>query len=208
MRTVTKRALDILMAIVVLVIGLPVIGLVSVAILVTMGRPVFFVQERPGLHAKVFRLYKFRSMRTQGQESPPLSDEERLTGLGRFLRRTSIDELPGFANVLKGDLSLVGPRPLHVEYLERYTSEQIRRHDVRPGVTGLAQVNGRNATTWEERLRLDTWYVDHWTLWLDLRILSRTAWIVIRGSGVKNPGHATMPEFSGASTEPRSGVNP
>src|SRR5262249_36557977 len=149
-------------------------------------------QERPGLHGRPFRLLKFRTMR-----EGPGSDAERLTRLGRVLRAASLDELPQLWNVLRGELRFVGPRPLLMQYLGRYTPEQARRHEVLPGITGWAQVNGRNAISWEERFDLDVWYVDHFNLMLDLRILLRTAVQVARGSGISRRGHATMPEFTG-----------
>jgi lipopolysaccharide/colanic/teichoic acid biosynthesis glycosyltransferase len=168
--------------------------LVAIALLVglTMGRPVLFRQRRPGRGGAPFELVKFRTMR-QGTGS----DGERLTAVGRFLRSTSLDELPELWNVLRGDMSFVGPRPLLMEYLERYSPEQRRRHAVEPGITGWAQVNGRNAVSWEERFALDLWYVDHWSLALDLRILARTLWTITARRGVAQPGSATMPEFLG-----------
>jgi lipopolysaccharide/colanic/teichoic acid biosynthesis glycosyltransferase len=163
-----------------------------------MGSPVFFRQTRPGLGGGPFTLIKFRTMRdSYGAGAQPLPDESRITRLGAFLRRTSLDELPELWNVLKGDMSLIGPRPLLVEYLDRYTREQARRHEVKPGITGLAQVSGRNALSWEERLALDVWYVDNWTMWLDLKILTKTVAQVLTRRGISAPGHATMPEFEG-----------
>jgi sugar transferase EpsL len=173
--------------------------LVAAVLRVTIGSPVFFVQSRPGLRGRPFRLVKFRTMRDGHDASGRrLPDAERLTRLGRFLRAASLDELPELWNVLKGDMSLVGPRPLLMEYLGRYTPEQARRHEVRPGITGWAQVNGRNAISWEEKFALDVWYVDHWDLALDARILARTLWLVLRREGVSQAGHATMPEFLGS----------
>jgi lipopolysaccharide/colanic/teichoic acid biosynthesis glycosyltransferase len=162
-----------------------------------MGRPVLFRQARPGLHGEPFVLYKFRTM-TTGGGGGSLADDDRLTPLGRFLRSTSLDELPELINVVKGDMSVVGPRPLLVRYLTRYSPEQARRHLVRPGLTGWAQVNGRNALTWEEKFAHDVWYVDNWSLKLDLKILQMTMTQVVRGRGVSAPGHATMPEFMGS----------
>ncbi|RMF01918.1 MAG: sugar transferase, partial [Alphaproteobacteria bacterium] len=163
------------------------------------GRPVIFAQRRPGLHAKPFTMYKFRTMRdARGPDGTPLPDAQRLTPFGRFLRRTSLDELPEFWNVLKGDMSLVGPRPLLMEYLDLYTSEQARRHEVRPGITGWAQVNGRNALTWEEKFAHDVWYVDNRSLALDFRILLKTLASALTGHGVSAEGHATMPPFTGS----------
>lgn len=191
-----KRLLDIVGSLCGLAVLWPLLLGVAIAVRLALGGPVFFVQERPGLHGRPFRLRKFRTMRSAFDSTGrPLPDAERLTRVGRFLRATSIDELPELWNVLIGDMSLVGPRPWLMEYLPHYTPEQARRHEVRPGITGWAQVNGRNAASWEERLRLDVWYVDHWSLWLDLRILIRTAWTVIRRDGISAAGHATMPRF-------------
>jgi sugar transferase EpsL len=174
----------------------PLLLLVALAVRIGLGSPVLFVQERPGVGGRPFRLRKFRTMRNAtDRDGKPLGDDKRLTYLGRFLRSCSLDELPELWNVLTGDMSLVGPRPWLMEYLAHYTPEQMRRHEVRPGITGWAQVNGRNAASWEERLRLDVWYVDHWSFWLDLRILLRTVWTVIRREGISAEGHATMPRF-------------
>jgi len=159
---------------------------------------VFFTQERPGLHGHPFTMIKFRTMRdAQDSAGQPLSDAERLTRFGRFLRATSLDELPELWNVLKGDMSLVGPRPLLMEYLPRYSMEQLRRHELRPGITGWAQVNGRNALDWPEKLALDIWYVDHQTFWLDLKILVLTVLKVVARDGISAAGEATMPKFQG-----------
>lgn len=180
----------------------PVLVVVYLAIRVRMGAPVFFTQERPGLGGRPFRVVKFRTMLgTRGPDGKLLPDSERLTRLGRFLRATSLDELPQLWNVLRGDLSLVGPRPLLMQYLPRYTPEQARRHDVLPGITGWAQVNGRNAISWEEKFALDVWYVDHWSLALDLKILAMTVARVFARSGISRNGHATMPEFMGTRDE-------
>ncbi len=163
-----------------------------------MGTPILFRQLRPGLRGRPFTLLKFRTMRdARDSHGNLLPDAQRMTSLGRFLRRTSLDELPQLINVVKGDMSLVGPRPLLMEYLERYTLEQGRRHEVRPGITGWAQVNGRNAISWEERFSHDVWYVDHRTLWLDLRILVSTAGRVLHGEGISPSGLVTMEEFRG-----------
>ena len=186
------------MSAVALVLFSPLLLVIAVAVRVTMGSPVLFRHQRPGRHGQLFTLVKFRTMRDAvDRDGRPLPDEARLTQLGAFLRSTSLDELPELWNVLRGDMSLVGPRPLLVSYLERYSPEQARRHEVRPGVTGLAQVSGRNATTWQQRLELDVWYVDHRTLALDLRILWRTVTAVVRREGISAEGHATMPEFTG-----------
>jgi lipopolysaccharide/colanic/teichoic acid biosynthesis glycosyltransferase len=177
----------------------PLLALIGATILATMDRPMLFRQVRPGLRGRRFELVKFRSMREErDDDGRPLDDDRRLTPLGRLLRRTSLDELPQLWNVLRGDMSLVGPRPLLMEYLPLYSAEQARRHEVRPGITGLAQVSGRNAIDWEERLRLDVWYVDHWSLWLDLKILARTVVGVARGAGL-GEGVATMKPFVGSS---------
>jgi len=201
-----KRFLDIAVAGAGLLVFSPVILAVTALVLAFMGPPVLFAQARPGRGARPFVLYKFRTMSDASDAGGrPLSDAERLTHIGRFLRRTSLDELPQLWNVLRGDMSLVGPRPLLLEYLPLYSPEQARRHEVRPGITGWAQVNGRNAQTWEERLRLDVWYVDHRSFWLDLRILWLTLLMVLRSEGVNQPGHATMPRFTGSRGEPRNG---
>jgi sugar transferase EpsL len=173
-------------------------GLICLSILVwiSMGRPIFFRQRRAGRSAKVFTVFKFRTMSDQRDATGELlPDAERLTRIGRFLRATSLDEFPQLWNILLGDISLVGPRPLLVEYLPRYSKEQARRHDVMPGITGWAQINGRNSLKWEKRLELDTWYVDHWTLMLDARILLKTIAVVLKREGIGNSDHATMPEF-------------
>jgi len=185
-----KRTMDVVLSAAALAVLAVPMAVVAVAIRLTMGSPVLFRQQRPGRHGEVFTICKFRTMR-----DGPEPDAERLTRLGRFLRATSLDELPELFNVLAGDMSLVGPRPLLVQYLDRYTPEQARRHEVRPGLTGLAQVSGRNATTWEERLALDVRYVDERSLLLDLRILARTVAAVLKREGISADGHATMPEF-------------
>lgn len=194
-----KRAFDLVVALVAL--ALLALPLLFVALLVALflGRPVLFRQQRPGLGGKPFWLYKFRTM-TDARDAHGrlLPDEQRLTRLGRFLRRTSIDELPELINVIKGEMSLVGPRPLLMSYLDRYTPRQARRHEVRPGITGWAQVNGRNAISWEEKFELDVWYVDHASLALDLKILAMTVWKTLRREGISAAGHATMPEFLGS----------
>ncbi len=193
-----KRALDATLAGAALVAAAPVMGAVAAAIRATMGAPVLFRQERPGLRGALFTAYKFRTMRDAlGPDGRPLPDGERLTAVGRFIRRTSLDELPQLWNIVRGDMSLVGPRPLLVRYLPRYSAEQMRRHDVLPGLTGWAQVCGRNATTWPERFAQDLYYVDHWSLGLDLRIIARTVVKVLTGDGISQPGHDTMPEFMG-----------
>jgi len=194
----TKRVLDILGAGTGLLLLSPVLLVVSLLILRQMGRPVFFRQIRPGLHGRPFGMVKFRTMRDAlDAEGNPLPDSERLTRLGRFLRSSSLDELPELWNVLRGEMSLVGPRPLLMEYLPLYSPFQARRHEVRPGVTGWAQVNGRNAITWDEKFALDVWYVDNQSLWLDLRIIGLTIRKVLRREGISAAGEATMPKFTG-----------
>lgn len=181
----------------------PVLAAVAVAIWLSMGPPVLFRQVRPGWRSRPFVLVKFRTMRDAiGPDGTPLPDGERLTRLGDFLRKSSLDELPQLWNVLKGDISLVGPRPLLMEYLPRYTPEQARRHEVRPGITGWAQINGRNAISWEDKFSYDVWYVDHWSLWLDLKILMWTLIKVVRQTGINQAGHATMQEFAGSAGRP------
>ena len=187
-----KRFLDLLLVLLTAPLWLLALAGTALAVWLALGRPVFFRQERAGLQGRPFAMIKFRTMRTGAG-----SDEERLTPFGRRLRATSLDELPELLHVLRGEMSLVGPRPLPVRYLPRYTSEQMRRHETRPGLTGWAQVHGRNALTWEKKFRLDVWYVEHRSLWLDLRILALTLWQVARGRGVAAEGHATMPEFTG-----------
>jgi sugar transferase EpsL len=187
-----KRPLDLFTSCLLLVLASPFLALIAVAAAISQGLPVLFRQTRPGLYGRPFKLVKFRTMR-QGTGT----DAQRLTRLGRFLRRTSLDELPAFWNVLKGDVSLVGPRPLLMQYLGRYTPEQARRHEVKPGITGWAQVNGRNAISWEQRFALDVWYVDHQSPWLDIKIILRTPWKVLRREGISQQGQATMEEFLG-----------
>ncbi len=180
----------------------PVFLSIALAIFLRMGCPVIFRQKRPGLRGRPFVTYKLRTMANVcNQQGKLIGDEKRLTALGRFLRSTSLDELPELLNVLKGEMSLVGPRPLLMKYMERYTPEQARRHRAKPGITGWAQVNGRNALTWEEKFKLDVWYVDHWSLWLDLKILWMTLVSVLRREGISAEGHVTMPEFFGTTKE-------
>ena len=198
-RLVVKQAIDRGAAAVGLVAVAPVLAAAAVAVRVNLGSPVFFRQDRPGRHGKTFRVVKFRTMNdARDAQGNLLPDEDRLTALGRLLRATSIDELPQLWNVLRGDLSLVGPRPLLVRYLPRYTPEQARRHEVLPGITGWAQINGRNAISWDAKFALDVWYVDHWSLALDAKILALTALKVLRRDGISSTGHATMPEFMGS----------
>jgi len=194
-----KRAIDVLISFTALIVLSPVLLGIGVLILLTSGRPVLFLQDRPGLGGRTFRLIKFRTMtRTDSVEVDTETDGSRLTRLGRILRATSLDELPELWNVLRGDMSLVGPRPLLTEYLPLYTPEQARRHEVRPGITGWAQVNGRNAVDWETRFELDTWYVDNRTLLLDMLILFKTIYQVVRIDQTRSPGHQTQEKFGGS----------
>lgn len=197
-----KRAFDISVSLGVLLVAAPVFAASAIAVRATLGSPVVFRQKRPGKGGNLFTAYKLRTMR-----DGPEPDAERLTGLGRFLRSTSIDELPQLLNVLRGEMSLVGPRPLLVQYLERYTPEQMRRHDVLPGITGWAQINGRNTLSWEQKFAHDVWYVDNWSLLLDMKILAKTALSVVRREGISSEGHATMREFMG-STNGRAHPSP
>jgi sugar transferase EpsL len=195
-----KRVLDLVLVFPALILLSPMMLLVVLLIRIRLGKPILFRQQRPGRHGKPFTMCKFRTM-TNARDALGnlLLDADRLTSLGRFLRRTSLDELPELFNVLKGHMSLVGPRPLLMQYLDRYTPEQMRRHEVRPGITGWAQVNGRNALTWEQKFALDVWYVDHWSLCLDLKIIALTAWKVLTREGISQPGQATAQEFMGQS---------
>jgi lipopolysaccharide/colanic/teichoic acid biosynthesis glycosyltransferase len=194
-----KRLTDIVLSAAGLVVLTPVMAGIGVAVAVALGRPILFRQVRPGLHGKPFRLVKFRTMLdSTGPDGRPLDDSLRLTRFGRFLRASSLDELPELWNILKGEMSLVGPRPLLMRYLPLYTPEQARRHDVRPGLTGWTQVNGRNAIGWPEKLALDTWYVDNRSFALDLKILVMTVGRVVARSGIAAEGSETMPEFKGS----------
>ena len=197
--TLGKRILDAVLSAVGLLVALPLILAVALFIRATLGSPVIFTQLRPGLHGRPFRLYKFRSM-TDGltRDAEQLSDEARLTAAGKWLRKLSLDELPQLWNVMKGDMSLVGPRPLLMEYLPLYTARQGRRHDVRPGITGWAQVKGRNALSWDDKFELDIWYVERLCLALDLRILGLTLLRLVRPQGISQPGSATMSRFTGS----------
>ncbi|MCL1467428.1 sugar transferase [Argonema galeatum A003/A1] len=193
-----KFGLDRLMAAIALIVFSPFIIFVAIAIYIRMGQPIVFTQPRPGKDGDIFTFYKFRTMTNdRDADGNLLSDEERLTAIGQFLRKTSLDELPQLLNVLKGDMSFVGPRPLMVEYLERYSPEQARRHDVMPGITGWAQINGRNTISWQEKFKLDVWYVDNWSLWLDLKILFLTVWKVVKKEGISQANHATVEDFMG-----------
>jgi lipopolysaccharide/colanic/teichoic acid biosynthesis glycosyltransferase len=176
----------------------PLILLLALLVWAVHGTPILFRQQRPGFKGRPFIIYKFRTMTDRtASDGTLLPDSERLTRLGRFLRSISLDELPELYNVLRGDMSLVGPRPLLMEYLELYSDEEMRRHEVVPGITGWAQVNGRNALSWDEKFKLDVWYVDHWSFWLDIRILFLTFWKMMKREGISQPGHATMEKFKG-----------
>ena len=194
----SKRLLDLILTIPGLLIISPLLLIISLLVRISFGTPIIFRQKRPGYQGKPFWVYKFRSMtNAHDAENNLLPDGQRLTRLGRFLRSTSLDELPELFNVLRGEMSIVGPRPLLMQYLERYSPEQARRHEVLPGITGWAQVNGRNALTWEEKFKLDVWYVDHWSFWLDMRILLLSIVKVLRREGINQPGQATAEEFMG-----------
>ena len=198
-----KRAFDLLVTLPLTLLLTPVMLIVALLVRIKLGKPVLFSQKRPGLNCRIFTLYKFRTMNdARDAEGKLLPDAERLTRFGRFLRSASLDELPELFNVLAGQMSLVGPRPLLVSYLDLYTPEQRRRQNVLPGITGWAQVNGRNAISWEEKFALDVWYVDHWSLWLDIRILFMTLGKVFNREAISAPGEATMPEFRGTDSNP------
>jgi lipopolysaccharide/colanic/teichoic acid biosynthesis glycosyltransferase len=200
-RTLGKRLLDLILVIPALVVLGPVLALIALLVRLKLGSPVLFHQRRPGLWGQPFTIVKFRTMTdARDAHGDPLPDADRLTSFGQFLRSASLDELPELLNVLKGDMSLVGPRPLLMHYLGRYTPEQMRRHEVRPGMTGWAQVNGRNALTWERKFELDVWYVDHLSLWLDLKIIALTGRRMISREGITFEGYATAYEFMGTPT--------
>ena len=193
-----KRTIDITAASAGLIALAPLLAAVAVAVRVTMGKPILFRQTRPGLGGKPFVMYKFRTMQNAiDADGRRLGDARRMTRLGRFLRAMSLDELPELWNVLRGEMSLVGPRPLLMIYLDRYTPFQARRHEVKPGITGWAQINGRNAISWEERFELDVWYVDNWSTMLDIRILLATIWQVALPKGISADSHPTMPDYAG-----------
>jgi lipopolysaccharide/colanic/teichoic acid biosynthesis glycosyltransferase len=195
-----KRTIDVVISTTALLLASPLMAIIASAVMMTMGRPVLFRQTRPGYQGRPFALLKFRTMREAiGPAGRPVPDSQRLTRFGRLLRRTSLDELPQLWNVLMGELSLVGPRPLLMEYLPLYTPKQMRRHEVKPGITGWAQVNGRNTLSWEEKLTLDVWYVEHCSILLDLKILGLTIVTVLSGEGVAARGEATVAPFSGSS---------
>lgn len=193
-----KRSLDWVIAGLSLILLSPVLAAVAIGIRIALGHPILFRQQRPGLNGEAFTLFKFRTMTdARSTDGKLASDDVRLTAFGKFLRTASLDELPELYNVLKGEMSLVGPRPLLMRYMTRYTQTQARRHEVRPGITGWAQINGRNALTWEEKFNLDIWYVDNRTLWLDIKIIAMTVWKIIKREGVNEPGQVTMTEFWG-----------
>jgi sugar transferase EpsL len=200
-----KKLFDLLLGLPALIILSPLYCFIALTVRGRIGRPLLFRQVRPGLHGKLFGLLKFRTMtEDRDHQGNLLPDEKRLTRLGRFLRSTSLDELPELFNVVKGEMSLVGPRPLLMQYLDRYTPEQARRHEVKPGITGWAQVNGRNAITWEDKFKLDLWYVDHVSFWLDLKIIAMTIGKILTREGISQPGHATAEEFMGTQSKPLS----
>lgn len=193
------RIIDIGVSVFVLVVLSPIILALIIMIRIKLGSPVFFIQERPGLYSEVFEMYKFRTMTDERNDNGELlPDNKRLTRFGKFLRSTSMDELPEFWNVLKGDMSLIGPRPLLVEYLEYYNTYQMRRHEVKPGITGWAQVNGRNMISWEKKFDLDVWYIDNRSFWLDLKICWLTVYQILKREGISKQGHATTDYFKGS----------
>lgn len=198
-----KRIFDFFIALLALIALSPVLAITALLVRLKLGSPIIFHQTRPGLNTRLFRLHKFRTMTdARDANGELLPDEIRLTSFGKFLRSTSLDELPELWNVIRGEMSLVGPRPLLAKYLERYSPEQLRRHEVRPGITGWAQINGRNALTWEQKFALDVWYVDHHSLGLDIKILALTVWKIIQRDGINEPGQATAQEFMGSQTRP------
>jgi lipopolysaccharide/colanic/teichoic acid biosynthesis glycosyltransferase len=195
-----KRLTDLVLALAAMPLLLPLMALLALLVRLTIGSPVLFRQRRPGINAEPFTILKFRTMREAWDASGrPLPDADRLTAFGRFLRSTSLDELPELFNVVRGEMSLVGPRPLLMQYLSRYSREQARRHEVLPGITGWAQINGRNAVSWEDKFACDLWYVEHQSLWLDVKILVRTILKTLRREGISQEGHVTAPEFMGSS---------
>jgi sugar transferase EpsL len=204
----SKRCFDLFFSGLGLLLISPLLLVLAILVRVKLGTPVLFKQLRPGYQCRPFYMYKFRSM--TGERDPqgqPLPDEQRLTHFGSVMRATSLDELPELFNVLRGEMSLVGPRPLLMQYIQRYSSEQKRRQDVLPGISGWAQINGRNALTWEDKFALDVWYVDHWSFWLDIRILFITFLKAIQREGISQPGFATSEEFMGTPTEQKAGEN-
>ncbi len=201
---IEKRLFDLIVSLITMLILSPFILVISILVVILDGLPILFVQDRPGLLKHIFQNYKFRTMRILKKGKGELvPEEERIFPFGRFLRRFSLDELPELLNVFKGEMSIVGPRPLLVEYLPRYSKEQQRRHEVLPGITGWAQIHGRNALSWEERFQLDVWYVDHWSFWLDIKIIFLTVWKVLKGEGINPVKNEIMEKFMG-SQKPKS----
>jgi lipopolysaccharide/colanic/teichoic acid biosynthesis glycosyltransferase len=195
----SKRLFDLVLTTFGLILLSPILLILALSVWIAHGRPILFRQQRPGYHGKPFLVFKYRTMKdSRDQQGDLLPDAKRLTRLGRALRASSLDELPELFNVLRAEMSLVGPRPLLMQYLERYTPEQARRHEVLPGITGWAQINGRNALAWEDKFRLDVWYVDHWSFWLDVKIILLTFWKALKREGISQPGHATAEEFMGS----------
>ncbi len=194
----SKRIFDLLIAVLALILLSPILLIAALLVRIFLGTPILFRQQRPGYKGRPFYIYKFRTMTDRlAPDESLLPDAQRLTRLGRFLRALSLDELPELFNILRGGMSLVGPRPLLMEYLPRYSAEQMRRHDVIPGLTGWAQVHGRNALTWQDKFKLDVWYVDHWSFWLDLKIIFMTLWKVLKREGISQEGQATVEYFMG-----------
>jgi sugar transferase EpsL len=194
-----KRSIDLAAIAIALILISPLVIPITILVKLKLGSPILFSQDRPGYQGQIFKMYKFRTMTDDRDEHGNLlPDADRLTPFGQWLRSSSLDELPELFNVLKGDMSLVGPRPLLVRYLERYSPEQTRRHEAKPGITGWAQINGRNAISWEEKFKLDIWYVDNLSLWLDIKILFLTVWKVLKKDGISQAGNATMQEFMGS----------
>jgi lipopolysaccharide/colanic/teichoic acid biosynthesis glycosyltransferase len=199
---ISKRGFDLVLSTLGLIILSPILLIITILIIIFDGFPVLFLQQRPGYKAKPFTIYKFRTMADEsGPDGKPLDEMQRITWLGRILRATSLDEILELFNVFRGEMSVVGPRPLLMQYLSRYSAEQARRHEVLPGITGWAQVNGRNAITWEEKFTLDVWYVDNWSFWLDIKILGQTIWKVLVREGIDEPGHISAGEFMGSQNE-------
>lgn len=193
-----KRTLDFSMAFLALLVFSPILLILAILVRIKLGSPILYSQARPGMNSRIFTIFKFRSMTDDRDEHGNLlPDDKRLPAFGRLLRASSLDELPGLINVLRGDMSIVGPRPLLVEYLSLYDNQQIRRHEIRPGITGWAQVNGRNALSWEQKFKYDVWYVDHQSLWLDIKIICMTVIKVFRRDGINQDGQATMNKFTG-----------
>jgi sugar transferase EpsL len=207
---IAKRLFDVLTAAAALLFLAPVLAALALIVRLAIGIPILFKQQRPGLHGRPFTIYKFRTMSDARDATGCfLPDAERLGWFGRFLRSTSLDELPELINVLRGEMSVVGPRPLLMEYLPRYSAEQMRRHDVLPGITGLAQINGRNAASWPRKFELDVWYVDHWSMWLDLKIIALTVWKVLKRDGINQSDRVSSERFMGNAdaTESRTGAH-